>query len=63
MGFFTIPEFLELYPMGRSTLYRLVNSGDLKLTKIGRASRIARADAESWARTLPTVGGIELDKA
>ncbi len=57
MGYYTISEFLDAYPMGRSSLYRLVNTGKLRLTKFGRASRIAKADALAWAATLPTVGG------
>lgn len=56
MAYYTIPEFLIDYPMGRSSLYRLVSDGQLRLTKFGRASRIAKAEAEAWASTLPTVG-------
>jgi excisionase family DNA binding protein len=57
MMFMTIPEFLERYPMGRSSLYRLVNEGKIRLTKFGRSSRIAYEHAEAWAKTLPTFGG------
>ena len=56
-GFLTIPEFLKLYPMGRSSLYRLVNQGDLRLLKIGRSSRITRADAQAWADRLTSFEG------
>lgn len=55
--YYTIPQFLELYPMGRSTFYRLVKVGQLKLTKFGGSSRVAMADAEAWAATLPVVSG------
>jgi excisionase family DNA binding protein len=55
--YYTIPEFLELYPMGRSTFYRLVNEGQIRLTKFGRSSRIAKADAEAWAATLLVING------
>ncbi len=55
-GYFTIPEFLDEYPMGRSSLYRLVNDGKLRLTKFGRSSRIAKAEAKTWADALPTSG-------
>jgi excisionase family DNA binding protein len=57
IGFYTIPEFLYEYPMGRSSLYRLVSNGQIRLTKFGRSSRIAKADALAWAQTLPTFGG------
>lgn len=56
-GYYTIPEFLDEYPMGRSSLYRLINEGKIRLTKFGRSSRIAKADAKAWADTLPTFGG------
>lgn len=52
-----IPEFLEHYPMGRSTFYRLVKDGKIKLTKFGGSSRVAKADAEAWAATLPIING------
>lgn len=55
--YYTIPEFLEIYPMGRSTFYRLVNDGHLKLTKFGGSSRVAKADAEAWAASLPVING------
>jgi excisionase family DNA binding protein len=55
--YYTIPEFLDLYPMGRSTFYRLVKEGQLRLTKFGGSSRVAKADAEAWAATLPVVCG------
>ncbi len=57
MTYLTINEFLEHYPMGRSSFYRLVAAGQIRLTKFGRSSRIAVADAEAWAKTLPTIGG------
>lgn len=55
--FYTVQEFLECYPMGRSTLYRLVNCGDIPIVKFGRSSRIAKADAEAWAARLPRFTG------
>lgn len=59
--FYTVSEFLENYPMGRSTLYRLVGTGDLRLVKFGRSSRISVAEAEAWAATLPRSGGAAND--
>jgi len=55
--YYTVPEFLERYPMGRSTFYRLVKDGQLKLTKFGGSSRVAKADAEAWAAALPVING------
>ena len=56
-GFSTINEFLREYPMGKTSLYREVQKGTLRLTKLNRATRIAKADALAWANKLPTIGG------
>lgn len=56
-GYFTVRDFLQTYAIGRTTLHRLVKAGKLRITKIGRASRIAKADAKAWADSLPTIGG------
>ena len=57
-GFYKIPEFLDDYGIGRTSLYRILKtSPHLRITKIGRASRIAKADAKAWADSLPTIGG------
>jgi excisionase family DNA binding protein len=56
-GFYSIKTFLDVYPMGRTSLYRLVKAGKLRITKIGTSSRIAKADAKAWADSLPTTEG------
>lgn len=56
-GFYSVSEFLNLYSMSRTGTYRAVGQGSLKLTKIGRSTRIAKADAKAWADSLPTIGG------
>ena len=50
-------EFIRLYGVPRSSLYRLVKAGELRIHKIGRASRIAKAEAKAWSERFPTVGG------
>jgi excisionase family DNA binding protein len=50
----TIAEFARLYSVSIPTIYRLVGRGELRLVKIGRASRIPREDAEAWAAGLTT---------
>jgi excisionase family DNA binding protein len=52
--FLTIREFSEAYRVSVPTIYRLKDRGELAFVKIGRASRIRRADAEAWARGLAT---------
>jgi excisionase family DNA binding protein len=45
---YSINEFAATYGLGRSTVYRLLRSGDLKARKIGKRTVIAAEDAESW---------------
>jgi excisionase family DNA binding protein len=49
----TVADFCTRYSVGRTSLYREVNAGRLKLRKFGSATRIARADAEAWGERLP----------
>lgn len=43
-------EFAEMVALSRSQAYKIVNSGDVKACKIGRATRIPVAEAEDWVR-------------
>lgn len=56
-GFFTVTDFLNTYAISRTEFYRQVQAQKIRLTKLGRSSRIAKADAAAWAASLPTVGG------
>ena len=51
----TVPDFMATYSISRTEFYRQVKAGKIRLTKLGTASRVARADAESWAASLPVV--------
>lgn len=53
----TVADFLRRYSIGRTTFYREVAAGRITLRKLGIASRIARADAERWADSLPVSAG------
>ena len=55
-GFITISEFGETYALSRSSFYRLLQRGEIQIIKIGRSTRIARADAAAWAAKLPSRG-------
>lgn len=44
----TLAHFSAEYSISRSAIYREVQAGRLKLTKVGRASRVAAVDAETW---------------
>jgi excisionase family DNA binding protein len=47
-AFMRVPEALDWLKISRSTLYREIAKGELRVTKIGRSTRILRADAETW---------------
>ncbi len=53
----TVADFLARYSVSRTSFYReAAKPGSLlKLRKFGAATRIARADAEAWAASLPVV--------
>ncbi len=53
----TVAEFCDRYSIGKTSLYREVNAGRLKLRKFNTATRIAREDAEAWAASLPIYEG------
>lgn len=48
----TVTEFCFRYSIGRTSFYRTV-AKQIPLRKFGSATRIARADAEAWAASLP----------
>ena len=54
--YLTFSDVSERYTVSRSTLYRLHHAGVLRIVKLGRASRIAAADVEAWAASLPAMG-------
>lgn len=55
----TVGDFLARYSIARTTFYREAKKpgSALKLRKLGTATRIARADAEAWAESLPSRTG------
>ena len=56
-----LSDFFVQYAISRTQTYREIHAGRLRLTKLGTASRIARADAEAWKATLPVRTGSMLD--
>ena len=44
----TVGDFTRTYRIGRTSFYREVNAGRLRIVKFGRSTRIARLDAEAW---------------
>lgn len=52
-----VAEFKDRFKISHSAFYREVAANRIPIRKIGRATRIALADAEAWAASLPTQGG------
>ena len=47
-GAFTVTQFLEAFPISRSTFYSEVREGRLPLYRLGRRSLVARSAACAW---------------
>ena len=48
----TIEEFARDWRLGRTTVYQLANQGKLKLTKIGKLTRILAQHEDEFAASL-----------
>lgn len=48
----TINEFARDWRLGRTSIYALAKAGRLRLTKIGRVTRILAEDERSFAASL-----------
>ena len=44
----TVPEAARLLAIGRTSLYRLIGDGDLRVVKIGRATRVPLVDLRAF---------------
>jgi excisionase family DNA binding protein len=53
----TVGDFLARYSISRTEFYRQAKNGKIRITKMGTASRVARADAEAWLASLPVKTG------
>ena len=48
VGAYSVRQFLELFPLSRSTLYGEIRAGRLELCKINKRSLIPCDSAERW---------------
>lgn len=48
VGAFSIPEFAEAFKIGRSTVYELIEAGELKSFHVGRRRLVSFAAAAEW---------------
>lgn len=56
-GLMTVDQFCRKHSVSVATVYRAVNSGALRFTKIGASSRIAPEHEKAWLDSLPVVSG------
>ena len=54
----SVAGFCNRYCIGRTSFYREVAAGRLRIRKFGSATRVTRADAEAWLASLPTRNGV-----
>jgi excisionase family DNA binding protein len=47
-----LPEFCQRYRVSRTKAYEEILAGRLRVTKLGRATRICIDDAEAWLAAL-----------
>jgi excisionase family DNA binding protein len=60
-GALTIKELCDAYRLCREKAYQEIRAGRLRAVKLGRKTLILRADADTWAASLPELraGGRE----
>lgn len=52
---FTTPEAADVLRVGRTTVYALIGSGEIRPIHIGRSCRISRGELERYVATLDSV--------
>jgi hypothetical protein len=50
---YSIKDFGAAYGLGRSSVYRIIAEGQLRVVKAGRRTIILKVDADAWAAALP----------
>jgi hypothetical protein len=52
---FSVREFCALYGICRQSFYDEIHRGRLKAVKLGAKTIVLKADADSWAASLPVI--------
>jgi len=55
----TVEEVSDYLRLGKSTVYKLVQEGELPGRKVGGAWRFSRAGLEEWLRERPSINEIQ----
>lgn len=56
---FTVDEAADLLRLGRTTLYALIRSGEIRPVHIGRCCRVSRGELDRYVSRLDSVGTDE----
>lgn len=51
---YPVTEFCQRYAISRTSFYREIQAGRLKVVKRGRRTMVARTEAERWLASLPS---------
>jgi len=62
-GAFAVREFCDHYGICRDTFYSEVKRGRLRALKVGKRTLVLKADAESWAKSLPELRTVGSEQA
>ncbi len=52
----TIPECADRLSLGRSKIYQLMQAGELRAVRIGRAVRVSVREVDAYAERLQGIG-------
>lgn len=55
---YTVPDFIRIFKVGRTTLYEEIASGRLSTYKVGRRRYISAHAAEAWQKRLEEETGV-----
>ena len=59
----TLKDFCDAYRVCRETAYQQIRTGRLRAVKLGRKTLILRADADTWAASLPELRAVGCERA
>lgn len=60
---YTINELIEVGPLGRTSIYEAIRSGQLTARKFGKRTVVLAADFETFLNSLPRISCRSADKA
>lgn len=52
----TIPEFCKAINLGKTSAYKLINTGKIKALKLGKKTLVPRSSIDEFIASLPVYG-------